>query len=157
MKNYEQVRKALFDYQNSWKMLNSIGVVKNKKDFTSQVGEWFVCQLYSGIPATNANQEDWDLMVDDQFVQVKAHSKAVTNNVRRTTIKYLNDVKIDLLVLIIFTEDYKLKELYKIPWKQAIGLLRGSYPTRKLYWDDLNQFKENEEELTNQELLKLFR
>lgn len=98
-----------------------MGVIRNKKDFTSQLGEWLVAELYGGISAESSSQKDWDVKVGaDLFIQVKTHAKAIGNNNRWTGIKYKKDAQINELVIIVFTHDYKLREFYKIPWNLAV-------------------------------------
>lgn len=40
--------------------LRDANILTNKKDFTGQIGEWLVAQLYNGKRATSANQKGWD-------------------------------------------------------------------------------------------------
>ena len=66
MKNYKRVDRALRNYINSLKELGELGIATSKKDFTSQIGEWFVSELYDGHRAESANQKDWDIKIGNQ-------------------------------------------------------------------------------------------
>lgn len=42
------LKTALHNYFQSLNSLKELGVVTNKKDFTSQIGEWLVEKIYCG-------------------------------------------------------------------------------------------------------------
>jgi hypothetical protein len=43
--------------------LRKEGILTDKKDFTCQIGEWLVEQLYNGKRAPTTNQKGWDVKV----------------------------------------------------------------------------------------------
>ena len=56
MKDYNEINIVLKNFLNSLKELNRLGVTTNKKDFTSQIGEWLVSELFEGKLAESAVQ-----------------------------------------------------------------------------------------------------
>ncbi|RYX98708.1 hypothetical protein EON78_04910 [bacterium] len=141
MIDYLTAGKLLKNYFGALKDLKDAGITSNKKDFTSQIGEWFVSELYGGVKATNSIQKDWDIMLGEKKIQVKTHAKSITNFNRKTPIKFNNEAKIDELIIIIFTEDYNLKEFYKVPWLDALPLIKRNKGADIIHWDHLHKFK----------------
>ena len=157
MKDYSLTHTHIKSYIENLERLKEVGVLQNKKDFTSQIGEWLVAELYDGVRSESSTQKDWDIKVgNDFFIQVKAHAKAIGNNNRWTEIKYEKDAKINELNIIVFTHDYKLKELYKIPWSLALAKIKIYKAKRLIYWNHITEFKINFKSLPKQELVKLF-
>lgn len=69
--------KIKLAFQNYFKALNelkSLCVTKNKKDFTSQLGEWLVETLYDGKRSENGIEKYWDIECYLGKVQVKTHA-----------------------------------------------------------------------------------
>lgn len=59
MTDYTKIQTALNDYLTSLQKLQELGVTTNKKDFTSQIGEWFVSELFDGQRAESGVQKCW--------------------------------------------------------------------------------------------------
>lgn len=156
MDKYEQVRSALTSYISSFNQLMNLSVLANKKDFTCQIGEWFVAEQYGGTRAESGKQKNWDLKVGEKYVQVKAHAKAQTTTARFSAVKHVESAQIDELITVIFTPDYKLKEFYKIPWKDALKLIKKEKYGDVIYWDHQRNYKIKFNDLPNRELTKLF-
>lgn len=158
MKDYSLTHKHLKSYIRNLEKLKSDGIIRNKKDFTSQVGEWFVAELYDGTFAERSIQKDWDIRIGkDYFIQVKAHAKAIGNPNRWTGIKYSSKANINELIIIIFTHDYKLKEFYRVPWIEAQTRITEDKSRRLIRWNRLKEFKVDIMTLPKQELVQLFR
>ncbi len=64
----------------------------------------------------------------DKHLQIKAHAKAPTTTTKWSAIKYNPTAQIDELVIVAFTDDYKLKSFYKIPWNIALGKIKKQRP-----------------------------
>jgi hypothetical protein len=103
MKDYKDIRILLTNYFKAANTLKHAGLTRNKKDFTSQIGEWLVCEIYNGTIATSGIQKGWDLMVGNKKTQVKTHSKATTNTARWTAIKH------DVLLIFEFNAQFEHK------------------------------------------------
>ncbi len=73
--NTKKLKVAFEDYFKALKELNALGVTKNKKDFTSQLGEWLVETLYDGKRSENGIEKYWDIECYLGKVQVKTHAK----------------------------------------------------------------------------------
>lgn len=157
MNDYTEIQKALNYYLTALKLLKDLGVMTNKKDFTSQIGEWFVSELFDGDRATSGVQKDWDLKIGDKFIQVKTHSKAPSTSARWTAIKYDEKANIDELIIVIFSADYKLKEFYKAPWNEALKIIKRQKKRDVIYWADLKKFQIRTIDLPNQNLVSLFK
>lgn len=150
-------KDAILSYLAALKRLKDLNVIKNQKDFTSQLGEWFVAEFYGGEIAINGKQKDWDIKVNDSFFQVKTHSKADTTKRSDTDFKYSENANIDYFVIVVFNENYKLEKFFKMPWKIAFNLKTdGKYPV--IRWKDIpTECEVNiDVELTKNELLSTF-
>jgi len=137
--------------------LRKDGILTDKKDFTCQIGEWLVEQLYNGKRATTTNQKAWDVKVGKQYWQVKTHAKSETNAARRSSIKKEPGLRVDVVIIIVFTHDYKLKEFYKVPWVVAQKQIKKSGVREKLSWNSVKEYKMEIDELPRQEVVGLFR
>lgn len=157
MNKVPQITVALSDYLNSWQRLVDLGVLTNKKDFTSQIGEWLISAIYNGERAQSGIQKDWDVLVQERKIQVKTHSKAPNTTPRWTGIKSDPNAKLDELVIIVFSPDYKLIELYKVSWNIALPLIKKEKHRDVIYWKDLLAHRVNLDELPNQSIVNIFR
>ncbi len=152
--------QALDSFFKAMKTLREQGILINKKDFTCQIGEWLIEMLYNGKRAISGIQKGWDVDVNGKHIQVKAHAKAETNNAKFSAIDKNITERIDELIIIVFTFDYKLKAFYKIPWKDALPhiKLRGiQKPRNEINWSAIKNFKIRKENLPHQEIVALFR
>lgn len=153
---YSEEKKAFRDYLASWEKLKKLNVITNKKDFTSQIGEWFVAELYRGQRAASAVQKYWDIRIRGKNIQVKTHAKADGNSSRWTPVKYEEAAPIDELIIVVFTSDYKLKEFYRIAWRDVLKLRIQNKNRIVIRWDHIKDFRIPIEKLPNQELVSLF-
>lgn len=109
--------------QLSQSLLRSQGVLRNKKDITSQLGEYVVLELFGGELAESGNQEGWDLIdADGLKVQVKSHAKAESNDAKYTPIKY-TERKFDDLCIVRFTPNYSDVVIHRLSFDEAFGLV----------------------------------
>ena len=65
------LKTALQTYFQSLNRLKELGVTTNKKDFTSQIGEWLVEKVYCGKRAESGIQKYWDIESNLGKIQVK--------------------------------------------------------------------------------------
>jgi hypothetical protein len=153
----EIIKMAILDYLNALKKLKTLKIINNKRDFTSQLGEWLIAELYSGKIASNGKQKDWDLQINDKFIQVKSHSKATTTKRRETDFVYNDNAKVDFFIIIIFDENYKLENIYKIPWQEACRI-KSKTKNPVIRWKDVhNDYRiDFEKEFPNNKLLSTF-
>ena len=158
--NFQSKADALESFLNAMKTLRDEGILINKKDFTCQIGEWLVAMLYDGKRATSGIQKAWDVYVMGTHIQVKAHAKAETNSAKFSAVDKDSTERIDELVIVVFTFDYKLKAFYKVPWVDALPhiKLRGKkIPRNEINWSSIKNFKIEKENLPNQEIVSLFK
>uniref|UniRef100_UPI00404B95B7 hypothetical protein n=1 Tax=Flavobacterium sp. TaxID=239 RepID=UPI00404B95B7 len=150
-------KNAILEYLKALNRLKDLNVIKNQKDFTSQLGEWLIAELFKGELALNGKQKDWDVKVGEQYFQVKSHAKSKTTKRTNTDIYYEENANIDFLIIVIFSEDYKLNELFKIPWKRAFKLITTNNKYPVIRWKDLNEFKiDYKNEFKNNPLIETF-
>src|ERR1700741_4087433 len=116
--------KALRQFFQSLRELKEEGILINKKDFNCQIGEWIVETIYDGKRAASGIQKGWDVDVKGKHIQVKCHATATGNNSRWSAVNNLTTEKVDELIIIVFSFDYKLKEYYQIPWEEATKHVR---------------------------------
>jgi hypothetical protein len=157
MKNTEKLKIAFENYFNALNELKALGVTKNKKEFTSQLGEWFVETLFDGKRSENGIQKYWDLDCVLGKIQVKTHAKATSTKARWSAIKYDVDSNVDYVAILVFTEDYKLREFYKVPWINCLNLIRRNKDSDVLMWDHLKEYKIEIDQLPKQEIVALFK
>jgi hypothetical protein len=150
------LKTALHNYFQSLNRLKELGVVTNKKDFTSQIGEWLVVEIYRGQRAESGIQKYWDIESSLGKIQVKTHSKSKTTTARWSAIKYDVDAEVDFVVIVVFTEDYQLIEFYQVPWKDCLNLIRRNKDRDVLMWDHIKDYKLEISQLTNQEIISIF-
>jgi len=158
--NLTSTAQTLDDFFKSLKILRDEKVLINKKDFTCQIGEWLVEMLFEGKRATSGIQKGWDVIVDGRHIQVKAHAKAEGNKNRWSAVEKESTERIDELIIVVFSFDYKLKELFRIPWKHAYPLikLRGKKnPRNEINWSSIKEFKIENDALPNQQIVSLFK
>ena len=153
------IKKALNDYFQSLSKLKELGITTNKKDFTSQIGEWLAEELYLGKRAESGIQKYWDIETKEGKIQVKTHAKSKTTTARWSPLKYDIGADVDFVIIIVFSEDYKLNEFYKIPWKDCLNLIRRNKDRDVIMWDhlDKNIHKIEISSLPNQELISIFK
>jgi len=154
--DYKSHGLLLKNFIKSLQDLRIAGIATNKKDFTSQVGEWLVAEIYGGSLALNSIQKDWDLIADGKHIQVKSHAKSDTNTNRKTRLQYDESSTIDELIIVIFTQDYMLKEFYSISWPEAYQLISHNKAGGEIYWNRLKDYKVNLDDLPNRHVVDLF-
>lgn len=157
MASYKKIDTAIKEYLICLSSLQNLGIMPLKKDFTSQIGEWFVAELYGGSKAVSATQKDWDIKLNRTYIQVKTHSKSIGNSARWTAIKHNEGANINFLITVVFTPDYKLKEFYRTPWKDALKLIKRGNGRDIISWDDQKKFRVDLDNLPNQKVVSLFR
>jgi hypothetical protein len=152
--------QAIQNYFNALEALYENGVLLNKKDFTGQLGEWLVETIYGGERAKSGIQKGWDIKVKDRYIQVKTHSKAEGNKNRWSAVEKESSARVDELIIVVFTHNYKLVELFKVPWNEAINKVkpRGVKSIRnELNWNDLKSYSQDLSKLPNQKVVSLFK
>ena len=151
-----ELKTALHNYFQSLNGLKELGIVTNKKDFTSQIGEWLVEEVYDGKRADSGIQKYWDVESNIGKIQVKTHSKSKTTTARWSAIKYDVDAEVDFVVIVVFSEDYQLNEFYQVPWKDCLNLIRRNKDRDVLMWDHLKDFKIELSQLPKPEITSIF-
>lgn len=123
----------------SYNLLKKHRILRNQKDITGQLGEWVASVLFNATISENGINQFWDL-IDTAGLkyQVKAHAKASTTLARWSRIDYQDDAPINFIVIIVFDPNYKLLELFKIPFSEAIRLRTGSLI---LNWSQVKQYR----------------
>lgn len=143
---------ALTQYFDSLKRLREVGVLKNSKDFTGQLGEWLASSIYNGRLSDNGIQPYWDFCANGLKYQVKTHAKAATTNRTSTDIKMNPAADVDQVVIIIFDENYKLQCIYNAPYKECLPLIKNG----SLSWKKLKPFQVDLDTLP-QKFIKFFK
>lgn len=150
------LKTAIQNYFQSLTRLKELGVITNKKDFASQIGEWLVEEVYSGRRTESGIQKHWDIESSIGKIQVKTHSKSTTTTARWSAIRYDVDAEVDFVVVVVFSEDYRLIEFYQVPWKSCLNLIRRNKDRDVLMWDHIKDFKLEISQLRNQEIISIF-
>jgi len=98
--------------------------------------------------------------VKEKFIQVKAHAKKPGNNNRQSAVNNETSQRVDELIIIVFTFDYKLKEFYKVPWAEATKHIRPrgkKKPRPELNWSAIATFKQELNQLPRQDIIQFFK
>lgn len=137
--NFELLSNLFSSFIESYSGLKEHGILRNQKDITGQLGEWIASILFDADIATNGINQYWDLedARGDKY-QVKSHAKAHTTNARWSKIDYPANAPINFIVIVVFDPNYKLQELYKIPFQEALNRCTTRYI---LNWSQVNQYK----------------
>jgi hypothetical protein len=145
-------KHALESYFDSLKMLKEAGILKNNKDFTSQLGEWFASEIYKGKLAESGIQKYWDFEAGGEYYQVKTHAKAESTAARWSSIKNDLACTAHYVIIIVFNHEYMLKEFYKIPWSEC----RKNIFHDSVTWNRIKEYSIPLENLPHQEIVKFF-
>lgn len=152
----DEISDALENYFKVLNRIKELGIAQNQKDFTSQVGEWLTEVIFNGKRAESGNQKYWDVETTQGKIQVKTHAKSKTTTARWSAIKFDIDADVNFVVIIVFSENYKLKEFYKVPWADCLNLIRRNKDRDVLMWDHLVDFKIEINQLPKQEIISIF-
>jgi hypothetical protein len=155
-KNFSEEGKYLKMYLQSMQKLIELNVLNTRRDFTSQIGEWLICNLFGGTQSNNGIQKDWDILINEKKIQVKAHSKSKTTTARWTEIKYNEYSDLDYLAIIIFDTSYVIKEFYFARWLDCLKFIKKQKHRNVINWNDLKKFKIDLSQYGKIEVLKLF-
>lgn len=153
----DTVQNAFKNYFKVLAELRNHNILINSKDFTSQIGEWIAEEYFEGKRSVNGIQKHWD--VESPLfgkIQVKTHAKADGNKARWSNIKKIETSEIDFVVIIVFTKDYQLKEFYKAPWEAVFDKIREHKDADRIYWNDLNEYKIELNELKKNKIFDCF-
>lgn len=154
-KDYTDVSAKLKNLFHGLHDLRQSGVLVNQKDFTCQIGEWLVAELFDGKRSANSIEQGWDVKVGDKYIQVKAHAKASTNGNRFSSITIPKPaVRVDELVTVIFTNDYRLNTIYRTPWATVLPFFKPKGDKYTVSWSVQN--KVDLRTLKNQSVVRLF-
>jgi hypothetical protein len=138
--NNDDFSIAFLNFKNSYNQLKKLGLLRNQKDVTGQLGEWVASKLFNAQISENGINKDWDLKDQNGILyQVKSHAKSPTTPARWSKVDYSVDAKIDFLVIVIFDQNYRLNELYKVPFKEVLKKRTNKFV---LNWSVIIDFKE---------------
>jgi hypothetical protein len=148
-RGFEELSELFSSFIESYTKLKENGILRNQKDITGQLGEWVSSVLFDANLATSGNNQFWDL--EDALgntYQVKSHAKALTTDASWSRIEYPSNAPIKFIVIVVFDPNYKLQELYKIPFQDALKCRTANHV---LNWSRVVQFRlQNLEELKSQ-------
>ena len=139
MRKYQEIKDTVNDFIQAKKKLKELDVLRSER-LTGEFGEWFAEKLTSAKRAKSTTQSGWDLIRDEEKFQVKTHAKSSSNKARWTEWKY-TEKKFDFLVLLIFSQELRLREAYIIPYKIAEERINKKLKQIVLKWDDYPDYK----------------
>ena len=93
--------------------LRKLGVLRSQR-LVTDLGEWVGMIVANAERSPSRTERGWDLRKGDRRIQVKAHAKAASNTARHTDLPY-EETEFDELMLVIFSERYQLRAVYRIP------------------------------------------
>jgi hypothetical protein len=142
-------------YKELKRALREAGISNSEGNILSEIGEWLATQIFGGLRASKSNQRHCDINYDGVRRQVKTHAKAEKNRTRWTLLNYPEDAQIDELIIIIFTSDLVLKEIYKIPWADVQPKI-SKRKKPNIAWNTISAYSLEINKLPHQEIIKLF-
>jgi hypothetical protein len=151
---------AIKIYLDALQKLHDEKILINRHSFTNQIGEWLVETIYDGQRAKSGIQAGWDVQANGKNIQVKTHSKATSNDSNFTAISSESKTRIDELIIINFSPEYKILEFYKIPWIEAIQHIKFSgkkNPREELNWSQIKLFRVDISTLPRQDIITFFK
>lgn len=122
-------------------MLRAAGVIRSAR-VVGDLGEWYAETLFGGVRAKGQTQKGWDVAAEGcgERLQVKAQRYDKGNRWN-----YLDGdpALFTHLVVVILTDDYRLRAVYKVPSAELQPLLRTESTTkrRSYHWDDLAKWR----------------
>ena len=135
---YETVATALDQLRDAQRSLIQQDVLRSKR-VTGDLGEWLASEIL-GVPrCENLVQTGWDLEGDGRRIQVKASSRAATNPTRRTD--FGSEFRFSVLALVVFDEDYLLREFYLAPVEEVEKLTTLNGGRKSIKWNELEPFE----------------
>ena len=120
------------------KKLSELNVVRSEK-IVSDIGEWFFTAIYGGERADRPTQEGWDVKLGSKKIQIKTHARGNATSARYSVVGKFD--KFDKLVIIVFTNDFFLKEFYFAPANQVERNSRKRSKRIEIDWDQLKKYK----------------
>ena len=111
---YQKKAALINQFLTLWKQLKEETIITNQKDFTSQIGEWLIAELFNGKLAENGKQKDWDLIANNLKYQVKGHAKSTSSKRRDTDFNYNIDSDLDVFVIVVFNEIFELQNIFQV-------------------------------------------
>ncbi len=117
------------------------------RQVSAELGEWIIKEMYDGIKANSKTQKGWDIeLKNKKRIQVKTHSKHKTNTKNRWTyVNYGADAPIDLLIILVFSDELFIEEFYEISWQDAQKFISSKEKKSKphINWDDIHVYKKD--------------
>ena len=148
--NVKDVFLAIQKLNDAKEELRSLDVFRSER-LTGEFGEWFAERLINAKRAASTSQTGWDLLgANGEKIQVKTHAKGDKNKARWTEWNYSAGA-FDILMILVFTKEYKLKEAYRIPYQNAEEEIDFEKKQVVLKWDDYSEFNIMDE-IRNSEL-----
>ena len=143
-KKVQEVYDAIESLNRAKEDLRKLDVLRSER-LTGEFGEWFAEVFFDAPRADSTSQSGWDLVSrNGDKIQVKTHAKGDNNNARWTEWKYQSK-EFDILVILIFTKELKLKEAYRIPYNVAMRHIDFENKQVVLKWDYYPSFSIIEE------------
>ena len=135
------IREALQKLNSAKEKLKSLGVVRSER-LTSELGEYFVSQLFNYTRAESTSNKGWDMKsLDGKKVQVKAHAKGWDNHYGYTHIPDFD--LFDELVIVVMTPDYRIKYVFQMSSQEAQKKSKMNVKARRfeLPWKSLEKHR----------------
>ncbi len=154
IEKYKKIRASIHKINSGIQELRNLKVTRTVK-LTSEIGEWLVNEIYQGKMATSSTQKGWDIKADGKRIQVKAHAKRKDNTAQWTVCNY-NEQLFEEFVIVVFSEDYRLKKIIKLSFEELMKKSNKSGNRRIIYWKDCIQNEINLDTL-DPHLLHIFK
>src|SRR5439155_6270375 len=117
----ERIAATLAKIAEAMQELRSLGVLRSRK-LAPDFSEWLVTQLFGGKFAESKTQKGWDVYTHSEQIQGKM-SFVPDDPANRWS--YVGDKHpFDALVLVVLSDTFRVRELYKIPQRDLLPLLK---------------------------------
>jgi hypothetical protein len=147
-----EVRDLINTIVGAHTRLRELGVMRTQR-FHADLGEWLAEIIFNGSRSSNPIEKHWDVLIDKRKVQVKTHAKSSSNSNARTLIKCDDQRQFDELILIILSQAFYIKAIYRISKAKLKTLLDAD---SKISWKKLSKFQIPNDQLSRIDAIRPF-
>lgn len=133
---------AVIELSHAVGVLRERGII-HSREFTGDLGEWYICELYGGERVPGQAQKGWSicLSASGERLQVKTQFYDPDNQWN-----HLDSIPTDFdrLIVVILTDSFTIRAIYDLPSEELGTLIKIGDENRPSFrWDDLEPWRVN--------------
>lgn len=133
--------KAVQALAGAVSLLRASGVIRSAR-IVGDLGEWYAEVLFGGTRAKVQTQKGWDIAVEGSGDRLQVKTQRYDKGNRWN---YLDGdpALFTHLVVVVLTDDFRIRAVYKVPTAELQPLLRTESTTKRrtYHWDDLEPWR----------------